>query len=68
MNADALATLSTWRTSSYSTATGNCLEIARSTTVTGVRDSKHRPGGSLTLATAQWTGFVAAVTSGQIIR
>jgi hypothetical protein len=70
MNSDALASLSAtaWRTSSYSTGTGNCLEITRSASLTGVRDSKHRPGGSLTLTTAQWTGFVAAITSGRISR
>jgi hypothetical protein len=70
MNADTLAALSiaTWRTSSYSTSTGNCLEIARTTSVTGVRDSKHRPGGHLTVDTAQWAGFVAAITSDRIGR
>jgi hypothetical protein len=44
----------TWRTSSYSGGNGDCVEVASSSTEVLVRDTKDRPGGTLTFTSEQW--------------
>ncbi|MGW2511098.1 DUF397 domain-containing protein [Streptomyces scopuliridis] len=49
-----------WRSSSYSTNGGNCVEIGDGIANTvPVRDSKNPTGPILTTSNASWTAFVA---------
>jgi len=47
----------TWKTSSYSGNTDNCVEVKLSGTV-GVRDTKNRQGGQLTVTAAAWRAAI----------
>ena len=52
-----------WRKSSYSTNDSNCVEVTTSTsstTTVGVRDTKDREGGYLTVPAAAWTAFLSS--------
>jgi hypothetical protein len=51
----------TWRKARRSATSGQCVEIARSTDVFGVRDSKNTHGDRLILPATAWAGFVADV-------
>jgi hypothetical protein len=51
----------TWRKSTYSGNSGNCVEVAATKAWVAVRDSKDREGRSLVVASQQWTGFVRAM-------
>lgn len=58
----------TWRKSSYSNASGSCVEIAVLTRTVGehdvaVRDSKDPHGAALTFTTRQWSAFTVAIKS-----
>lgn len=56
----------TWRRSSYSGESGNCVEIAAvGVGRRAVRDSKDPEGGSLVVSDAAWGDFVAAVKRGE---
>jgi hypothetical protein len=57
----------TWRTSSRSATKGQCVEIAQTPTVTGIRDSKNPTGGCLIVAAAQWTSFLSQVKNGEFL-
>jgi hypothetical protein len=62
-NAQTPATPTTWRTSSYSSATGQCVEVAHATTTVAVRDSKQstdRP--TLAFGPQQWAAFTRSLT------
>jgi hypothetical protein len=49
-----------WRTSSYSTQDGNCVEVAAALSGRiAVRDSKDRLGQVLVFAPEQWCRFAA---------
>jgi hypothetical protein len=48
-----------WRTSSRSSAAGNCVEVADLRDAVAVRDSKDRHGPVLVVNRANWTEFVA---------
>ncbi|QRP45623.1 DUF397 domain-containing protein [Amycolatopsis sp. FDAARGOS 1241] len=48
--------------SSYSTTEGNCVEVATSVVEVGVRDTKDRVAGHLTVSAEAWTSFLTAVT------
>jgi hypothetical protein len=55
-----------WRTSSYSGANNNCVEVASNLPgIVAVRDSKHPGGGQLVVPDEQWMAFVARVKTGQ---
>lgn len=56
----------TFRTASYSGATGQCVEIARTTTMLGIRDSKLADSPVLAVTAAQGQAFLDAVTSGRL--
>lgn len=43
-----------WRTASYSGDNSNCVEVAAGETV-GVRDTKDRGGGQLSVSWRSWT-------------
>ncbi|MEV6228285.1 DUF397 domain-containing protein [Saccharopolyspora shandongensis] len=51
----------TWRKSSRSSTTANCVEVARRDAVVGVRDSKDRGGGVLVFSAARWADFVGGL-------
>jgi hypothetical protein len=48
----------TWRKSSYSDDQGECVEIAMSDSVVGVRDSKNAAGPLLTFTDSTWQAFL----------
>ncbi|MET7994288.1 DUF397 domain-containing protein [Amycolatopsis sp. NPDC005232] len=49
-----------WRTSSYSTANSNCVEVAVAERVS-VRDTKNREAGQLTVSREAWQGALTAL-------
>jgi hypothetical protein len=52
-----------WRKSSRSSGgSNNCVEVAMSATTIGVRDTKHRAAGHLSVTPYAWSGFLAKVT------
>lgn len=48
----------TWRKSSYSTSTGNCVEVAPAADGVVIRHSKHPAAGTITSPYHAWTAFV----------
>lgn len=60
MNTELRATPVTWDKSSYSTATGNCVEYAPMSDNVLVRDSKSPEVGSIDLSSAAWAGLLNA--------
>ena len=54
-----------WRKSNRSGGNGgNCVEVALTPDVVGVRDSKNRTGPVLTVSPDAWREFVAEVKAG----
>ncbi len=53
-----------WRKSSYSGNTGNCVEVAITESVVGIRDSKEPDGGMLRVSREEWQGFIEEMTHG----
>lgn len=51
----------TWQTSSYSTGGQNCVEVTDTASVIGIRDTKNRAHGALTVSRATWSTFVHTV-------
>lgn len=52
----------TWRVSSYSGSNGgNCVEVGFAAPVVGLRDSKDRSAGQLTISPTAWTRFLDTV-------
>jgi hypothetical protein len=47
-----------WRKSSYSTATGNCVEIAPAAHSVFIRHSKHPGTGTISFPSDAWAAFV----------
>jgi hypothetical protein len=52
---------SIWRKSSYSTAQGNCIEVAGTKTRVLVRDTQDRTGPVLRFNAAAWRRFTGQV-------
>ncbi|MEV6445584.1 DUF397 domain-containing protein [Amycolatopsis sp. NPDC051716] len=50
----------TWRKSSYSASQSECVEVALAPVV-GVRDTKDREGGELTIPAEAWAVFTRRV-------
>jgi len=50
-----------WRKSTYSGHEDNCVEVALGPVV-GVRDTKARGAGQLTVSSAAWQSVLAALT------
>jgi hypothetical protein len=59
-----------WRTSSYSSGNGNCVEVARAAGGgAGVRDTKqHGRGPVLEFTAPQWAAFIEAAKAGRFSR
>ncbi len=56
-----------WRKSTYSTAEGNCVEVARNVPGTvAVRDSKNPDDGHLMLSRSAWQAFTAKIKAGRL--
>lgn len=52
-----------WRTSSYTNPNNdNCVEVGPTTTAVGVRDTKSRERGHLTVSRTAWATFIRSVT------
>ncbi|WP_246127635.1 DUF397 domain-containing protein [Amycolatopsis rhizosphaerae] len=63
MNTDSpAAPTATWRKSSYSTATGNCVEVAPAADGVVVRHSKHPTAGTITFSHDAWAAFIRDAT------
>jgi hypothetical protein len=56
----------TWRKSTRSNGSGNCVEVADLAGTIGVRDSKDIDGGILTFEPARWSTFVSAVKANRL--
>jgi len=52
-----------WRKSTYSAGDGNCVEVAATHEGIGVRDTKNRRAGRLTVPYTAWQAFTHAVTT-----
>lgn len=51
-----------WRTSSYTNPNNNnCVEVGPTATAVGVRDTKDRARGHITISRAAWATFVRNV-------
>jgi hypothetical protein len=46
-----------WRTSSYSNIGGNCVEVAATGGIVGVRDTQDRAGAVLAFSPEAWQDF-----------
>jgi hypothetical protein len=53
-----------WRKSSYSSGTGNCVEVGESDGLVAIRDTKQVSGLVLEFDAAAWHEFLSAVKSG----
>lgn len=53
----------TWRTSSKSATSGECVQIAWPDHTVAIRDSKNPAGGHLTIQPAAHTAFVTTLKS-----
>lgn len=54
-----------WRTSSYSGAVGNCVEVGHTGELIGVRDTKSRDSGTLTFPKPTWARFLTYLKTSQ---
>jgi Domain of unknown function (DUF397) len=57
-----------WRTSSYSTGNGLCVELAVIDDGIAVRDSKDRAGGTLRFSGASFRAFLGALSRAEFDR
>ncbi len=56
-----------WRKSSYSSAQGNCVEVASNLPgIVAVRDSKDVPGPELAVSDRAWSAFVRGIKHGEL--
>lgn len=54
-------TCNTWRKSSQSNPENACVELSVGAERTGIRDTKNRDGGTLTVSAASFSAFLAAI-------
>jgi hypothetical protein len=55
----------TWRKSTRSGVSGNCVEVARLKDTVAVRDSKHPTGPTLMFTPAEWEAFIDGAKEGE---
>ena len=58
----------TWRKSTRSNGSGNCVEVASTDTAVAVRDTKDRNGGTLIFTAACWAAFITRSKRGTFDR
>jgi hypothetical protein len=58
----------TWRRSSASGGSGNCVEVARSASSVLVRDSSDQAGPRLRFSQAEWRRFTRGIKNGKSTR
>jgi hypothetical protein len=54
-----------WQKNSRSSASTDCVEVATTTSLVGVRDSKNPSKGLLALSSDQWKVFIRGIKYGQ---
>jgi hypothetical protein len=54
-----------WRKSSYSSAEGQCVEVAALPGTVATRDSKDPDGPALLFAPGEWHAFIRGVNGGE---
>lgn len=54
--------ITNWHVSSFSGGNNNCVEVAVATEVVGIRDTKDRLAGHITVTPDAWTAFTSKVT------
>jgi hypothetical protein len=59
-------TTTTWRKSTYSSSTQNCVELATAGPDALLRDSKHPEAGHLTFTRTELAALVAAASAGEL--
>ncbi|WP_424863096.1 DUF397 domain-containing protein [Streptomyces sp. MMS24-I29] len=61
-------TTATWQKSSYSSAQGQCVEVAvlRDAGVVAARDSKNPGGPAVVFASGEWAAFVSCVARAEL--
>jgi hypothetical protein len=59
-------TTTTWRKSTYSISTQNCVELATAGTDVLLRDSKHPEAGHLAFTRSELAALVAAARAGEL--
>jgi hypothetical protein len=50
-----------WRAATYTGGNGNCVEVADAARAILVRDTKDRPGGTLTFPATTWRAFTGTI-------
>ncbi|AUS80508.1 DUF397 domain-containing protein [Actinoalloteichus sp. AHMU CJ021] len=58
--------IKTWRKSSRSGDSGQCVEVGRAADLAAVRDTKNRDGGMLVVDRDTFAAFLSAVKSGRL--
>jgi Domain of unknown function (DUF397) len=56
----------TWRKSSYSGTSANCVEISTDASTVAVRDSKDETGPELIFTGQAWSAFVSGIKRGEL--
>lgn len=57
---------SSWRKSSYSTAKGECVEVADLPEAQALRDSKNPGRGAFLFSPGEWEAFIAAAKADEL--
>lgn len=63
-----ISRISDWRKSTRSNAGGNCVEVGFTpdATQTGIRDTKDRSYGTLSVSSDVWSAFLSTVKDGKL--
>jgi Domain of unknown function (DUF397) len=59
--------MTTWRKSSYSGSSGECVEVGSAKRAVVVRDTKDRAGAVLRVSAETWRAFAASVQAGSAV-
>jgi len=53
--------LTSWRKSTFSGGNSDCVEVAHTQAVVGIRDTKNPEAGHLVVPRSAWAAFVATI-------